>query len=218
MPKPVNTPPNAADWSRTNTNWNAVYPFGKSKPGMLLTRDSPPANAVKKKSGKIIPGRNNDGVVNTLCRTRHATANATDRKLLMSSSTSAGAPSSQVPSPRRRARAAKPNASPSACQFQPSMIRLRSPSIRYEIGLNVATVLNQPIWIRFRGRFIDDRKSPTKRSGKRPCTASPEPVRSAKNAPNAPNAIATPVARMISTIPPTIPDSSRTPAISPTVR
>ena len=23
-PKPVKTPPNAADWSSTNTNWNAV--------------------------------------------------------------------------------------------------------------------------------------------------------------------------------------------------
>src|SRR5207247_11193386 len=80
IPKPVKTPPNAADWSRTNTNWKAVYPFGKSKPGMLSTRDSPPANAVKKKSGKIIPGRNSDGVVNTLCSTRQATANATDQK------------------------------------------------------------------------------------------------------------------------------------------
>ena len=27
-PKPVKTPPNAADWSRTKTNWKAVYPFG----------------------------------------------------------------------------------------------------------------------------------------------------------------------------------------------
>jgi hypothetical protein len=24
MPNPVNTPANAADWSRTKTNWNAV--------------------------------------------------------------------------------------------------------------------------------------------------------------------------------------------------
>jgi len=24
IPKPVNTPPKAADWSRTKTNWNAV--------------------------------------------------------------------------------------------------------------------------------------------------------------------------------------------------
>ena len=25
---PVNTPPNAADWRSTNTNWKAVYPGG----------------------------------------------------------------------------------------------------------------------------------------------------------------------------------------------
>ena len=40
----------------------------------------------------------------------------------------------------------------------------------------------------------------------------------ALHAPSAPNAIATPVARMSRTIPPTIPDSSRTPTISPTAR
>src|SRR4029453_877265 len=102
-------------------------------------------------------------------------------------------------------RAGKPNASPSASQSQPVMIRLRSPSIRYEIGLKVATVRNQSCSIRFRGRFIDERKRPTNRSGKSPCTASPDPVRSAKNAPSAPNAIATPVARMIRTTPPTMP-------------
>ena len=27
-PKPVKTPPKAADWRRTKTNWKAVYPFG----------------------------------------------------------------------------------------------------------------------------------------------------------------------------------------------
>ena len=43
------------------------------------------------------------------------------------------------------------------------------------MGLNVATIRNQSVSIRSRGRFIDDRKSPTKRSGKSPCTASPEP-------------------------------------------
>src|SRR4029450_9940531 len=130
--------------------------------GMLSTRESPPANAVKKKSGKIIPGRNSDGVVNTLCSTRHATANATDQKfrLIMCASTSAGAPSWRAPSTRRRAgrrtrkrapappRAARRGAPPpagrgggggpeggggSASQSQPAMIRLRSPSIRYEI-------------------------------------------------------------------------------------
>ena len=195
-----------------------MYPFGKSKPGMLSTRERPPANAVKKKSGKINPGSRSDGVVNTLCSTRHATANATEKKFFMSASTSASWPRSRRPCDTIASAAATPNASASACQSQPAMIRLRSPSIRYEIGLNVATVRNQSCSIRFLGRFMDERKSPTKRSGKRPCTASPEPVLSAKNAPSAPNAIATAVARMIRTTPPTIPDSSRTPTINPIVR
>ena len=159
---------------------------------MLSTRERPPANAVKKKSGKINPGSRSDGVVNTLCSTRQATANATEKKFFMSASASlrmaqvAAAMATTARAPRRHRTRARAPASPS-----PSMIRLRIPSIRYEIGLNVATVRNQSCSIRFRGRFMDERKSPTKRSGKRPCTASPEPVRSAKNAPSAPNAIAT---------------------------
>ena len=101
---------------------------------MLSTLDSPPANAVKKKSGKINPGRNSEGVVNTLCRTRQATANATDQNcLLMSASTSGRGPRSQ-PRASDRGAAANPKASASACQSQPAMIRLRRPSIRYEIG------------------------------------------------------------------------------------
>jgi hypothetical protein len=90
-PNPVNTPPNAADWSSTNTNWKAVYPGGKLKPGMLLTRERPPAKAVKKKSGNRIPGTSSAGVVYTLCRTRHATASATDQKLLVMSSSASSA-------------------------------------------------------------------------------------------------------------------------------
>src|SRR4029077_10982596 len=39
--------------------------------------------------------------------------------------------------------AATANASPSASPFQPSMIRLRRPSIRYETGLTVASQRNQ---------------------------------------------------------------------------
>ena len=191
----MNTPPKAADWSSTNTNWNAVYPLGKSKPGMLSTRDSPPANAVKKKSGKINPGSSSEGVVNTLCSTRQATAIATEKKFLMSASASCDMAQPAAVSEAAEITAAKPNASASASQSQPAMIRLRSPSIRYEIGLKVATVRNQSVSIKLRGRFIDERNSPTKSNGKRPCTASPEPVRSAKKAPSAPNAIATTVAR-----------------------
>ena len=114
--------------------------------------------------------------------------------------------------------AANPKASASACQSQPAMIKLRRPSIRYEIGLKVATIRNQSVSIKFRGRFIDDRKRPTKSSGKRPCTASPDPVRSAKNAPNAPKAIATVVASTSRTIAPVTPVSRRTPMMSATAR
>ncbi len=59
------------------------------------------------------------------------------------------------------------------------MIRLRTPSIRYETGFSVAAVRNQSISIRFRGISIDEMKRKTKRTGNRPWTASPEPVRSA---------------------------------------
>src|SRR3954463_9648822 len=43
--------------------------------------------------------------------------------------------------------------------------------------------------------FIDEMKRKTKNAGKRPCTASPEPVRSAANAPSAPNASPTSAAK-----------------------
>src|ERR1700750_2017916 len=56
MPKPVKTPPKAADWRSTKTYWEAVEPVGKSKPGTLPTAESPPAKEAKKKSGKISAG------------------------------------------------------------------------------------------------------------------------------------------------------------------
>src|SRR5205814_2904376 len=77
MPKPVKTPENAADCSTTNTNWNAVYPVGKLKPGTSLIRDRPPTKAVKKNSGKRTDGRKKDGFVKKLCACRHATPFAT---------------------------------------------------------------------------------------------------------------------------------------------
>src|SRR5439155_22977306 len=66
--------------------------------------------------------------------------------------------------------AAKP--SPSASQFQPWMTSERTASIRYETGLIVAIQRNQSVWIRLRGKFIDDRNRKTKNTGKSPCTAS----------------------------------------------
>src|SRR5918996_625830 len=113
---------------------------------------------------------------------------------------------------------ARPNPSASACPSQPVTIRLRSPSIRYETGLIVATMRNQSISIRFRGRFMDERKRKTKRSGNIACTASPVPVRSARTAPIAPKAMATRTARKTTTKRPATPLSGRTPAARPTVR
>ena len=98
------------------------------------------------------------------------------------------------------------------------MIRLRIPSIRYETGLIVVTVRNQSISIRFRGRFIEDRKRKTKKSGKSAWIASPEPVRRARNAPIAPNASATRTPRRTMRKTPGTPLSGRTPATMPIVR
>jgi hypothetical protein len=77
----VKTPPNAADWIRTKQNWNAVYPGGKSKPGSWSTCESPPANAAKKKSGKISDGNRSAGLVKTFFSVRHATPEATGQIL-----------------------------------------------------------------------------------------------------------------------------------------
>src|SRR4051812_9043781 len=100
--KPVNTPANALDWISTKTNWNAVYPDAKSKPGIESTRDRPPANAVKKNSGKISDGRISAGFVKTLWMLRAAVASATDVVLerLMCAASSCAAP---VPPRTRRA-------------------------------------------------------------------------------------------------------------------
>src|SRR5262249_29204955 len=48
-----------------------------------------------------------------------------------------------------------PNPSASASASQPTTIRLRTPSIRYETGLPVATQRNQSTLIRLRGIAID---------------------------------------------------------------
>src|SRR5581483_9123538 len=93
------------------------------------------------------------------------------------------------------------NASPTASPFQPSITRLRIPSIRYETGFTVASQRNQSASIRFRGKFIEETSRNMNRRGKRPCTASPDPVRSAMNRPTAPKpkAIATARTRMTAT-------------------
>src|SRR5207237_9495993 len=64
----------------------------------------------------------------------------------------------------------------------------RTASIRYETGFAVATHRNQVVAIRLRGMFIDERKRKTKNTGKRPWTASVDPVRNAAQLPNDANA------------------------------
>src|SRR5829696_10050367 len=110
------------------------------------------------------------------------------------------------------------NASASACASQPKMTRLRMPSIRYETGFTDAVSRNQSVSIRFRGRFIDERKRKTKKTGKRLFTASVEPVLSAAKAPNDAKASTISTASTKSTAAPAKPDSSRTPITSPTPR
>ena len=87
------------------------------------------------------------------------------------------------------------NPSASASPSQPVMIRLRTHSSRYETGFAVAASRNHVTEIRLRGMFIDEMKRKTKNIGKRPWTASPEPVLSAAHVPSAPNASATSAAK-----------------------
>jgi hypothetical protein len=98
------------------------------------------------------------------------------------------------------------------------MIRLRTPSIKYETGFAVAATRNQSISIRSRGMFIEEMNRKTKNAGKRPWTASPEPVRSAAVAPIAPKPSRINPASNSSTIIPSTPAWKSTPIASPTPR
>ena len=75
---------------------------------------------------------------------------------------------------------------------------------------------NQSCSISGRGKLIEDRKSRTKNSGKKPCTVSPEPERSPTNAPSAANASATSIASASSAGMPSRPASKSMPAAKPT--
>ena len=66
--------------------------------------------------------------------------------------------------------------------------------------------------------FIDEMNRKTKKTGKRPCTASGEPVRSAAHAPRLPNASAIIAAKTSSTATPPTPAAGRTPTTRPTRR
>ena len=65
--------------------------------------------------------------------------------------------------------------------------------------------------------FIDEMNKKTKKTGKRLCTVSVEPVRSATQAPRLPNASEIIAANTSRTATPPIPEARRTPAIVPTM-
>ena len=109
-----------------------------------------------------------------------------------------------------------PNPSARASPSQPVMISPRMFSSRYETGFAVAAARNQSTSIRFRGRFIDEMNRNTKKTGKRPWTASPEPVRSAAKQPTAPKPSTTSRVNTNRTTIPSGPDLKRTPTASPT--
>src|SRR5215210_2805676 len=79
MEKPVNAPPRATACKSDHTNWKAVYPSEKLKPGTWPTLERPPAKATKKNMGKSA-GVRNAGLVKNRCTWRHATAPATEKK------------------------------------------------------------------------------------------------------------------------------------------
>ncbi len=85
-------------------------------------------------------------------------------------------------------------------------------------GLAVATARNQSVWIRSSGSAIAEMKRKTKKTGKRLCTASPEPVRSAAKRPIEPKPTVIETARATIVSAPARPVVSSAPAIRPTVR
>ena len=88
----------------------------------------------------------------------------------------------------------------------------------YETGFQVATVRNQSVSIRLRGSAIELRKSAAKSSGKMPWTASPDPVRSATNAPMPPKPSEISRASAPITSAPGTPEWIPSPATAPTDR
>src|SRR5919108_4701859 len=114
--------------------------------------------------------------------------------------------------------AAIPKPSASASASQPVMMRLRTHSSRYETGFAVARARNQSTAMRSRGSPSDETKRKTKKSGKTPCTASPEPVRRAMKAPSAPKPSETMRAKRSRTSTPATPAAKSTPTASPAPR
>ena len=84
--------------------------------------------------------------------------------------------------------------------------------------MTLATAWNQSVCSRLSGSAIVERKRKTKKTGKRPCTASPEPVRSAAKRPIEPKATVIETERATITSAPPKPAASSAPAIKPTSR
>ena len=82
----------------------------------------------------------------------------------------------------------------------------------------MATARNHSISISARGSAVDERKSAANISGKRPCTASPLPARSAANAPSPPKASDIKITSTTIATAPGSPVSKCAPAAKPTVR
>src|SRR3954454_20270541 len=120
--------------------------------------------------------------------------------------------------PTRHMATATPKPSMIVSQFQSSITSERTASIRYETGLIVATQRNQSVSMKSRGMFSDERKRKTKKTGKSPCTASVEPVRSAAQQPNDAKASAIIASSTSRTSAPPTPVSNRTPKAMATAR
>ena len=97
-------------------------------PATLLTAESPPANAVKKKSGISIGGRKSSGFVTRLCSRRQASPPATERVAPHVRAILSFRPSEAKVRPIARMPSAQPKPSASASPSQPVISRLRRPS------------------------------------------------------------------------------------------
>ena len=88
-------------------------------------------------SGKSIGGRKSDGFLRRIVNWRHVSASVTDEDRAAAHVRAILLPQRDAASDIATATAPidTPKPSASACTFQPSMTRLRSPSIMYETGI-----------------------------------------------------------------------------------
>ena len=144
----------------------------------------------RRRGERSAPAAGSAGFVRKLWTLRQATAEATARKLRVRLAALTFAPAASAgrwsrPACRStsdRARRCRSRARvPRASQPVEEQAAERLEQVRDRV--DGGDLRNQSVWIRSRGSAIDERKRKTKKSGKRPCTASPEPVRSAAKRP-----------------------------------